>query len=73
MASVTPRREYTPTTSDVRAWVFAQTNDDSAFLRWLDAVRTNAKADAWDEGFDAWWVRDEPRGEIVNPYRAEGI
>lgn len=73
--------EYTPTTAVVHsiymtAWnstvdpVDQQEVQDKArdeFTRWLETVRAEAKAEAWDEGAQSWYAATKP----ANPYKED--
>lgn len=74
-------REYTPDTEEVEdSYTMDQVQTSlrkstvvarEEFRRWLEAVRTEAKAEAWDEGYEAGQddLYNRPFGEPTpNPY-----
>lgn len=82
--------EYTPTTEQIRdRYIQPQSQAEALhpdahyilseeFGRWLNKVRTEAKAEAWDEGYTSGHSRamrrmsDEPNvPPATNPYRKE--
>lgn len=78
--------EYTPTTDELRdIWVDYNLNPlprsqgiplvetaQADFNRWLETVRAEAKAEAWDEGYGDCWDYHTSQGMIGrqhNPYK----
>lgn len=64
--------EYTPATENVEHSYVAYRSSKvdlitghHEFMRWLDEVRAEAKAEAWDEGAQSWYAATKP----ANPYK----